>query len=199
MSAFELVFAVFGLLLGLAVAEVLSGFARALKLKRGTRSIKIGWLTPLLGIFVMLDLMSFWMLAWEARDQIGADYLTLIAVLAIVGVYFLAASLIFPDEPEEWPDFDDWYDKQNRMVIGGLLAANVLSWVGIIALEIVAPTPEAVLESSATQDLVVFGSGLGVLVLLIALLRVNGRRTNVAMLVALIVLVLASNLGEMLP
>ncbi|RYD56546.1 MAG: hypothetical protein EOP60_05060, partial [Sphingomonadales bacterium] len=109
MSAFELVFAVFGLLLGLAVAEVLGGFSRALKLKRGTRPVKIGWLTPLLGIFVMLDLTSFWLMAWESRDQLGANYLTLVAVLAIVGVYYLAATLIFPDEPEQWPDFDDWY------------------------------------------------------------------------------------------
>jgi len=29
------------------------------------------------------------------------------------------------------------------MVIGGLLAANVASWIGIIALEIITPTPEA--------------------------------------------------------
>ena len=45
-------------------------------------------------------------------------------VLAIVGVYHLAASLIFPDEPEQWPDFDDWYDRQKRMVIGGLLLSR---------------------------------------------------------------------------
>ena len=47
-------------------------------------------------------------------------------LLAIVGVYHLAASLIFPDEPEQWPDFDDWYDRQKRMVIGGLLIRRML-------------------------------------------------------------------------
>jgi hypothetical protein len=44
MSPFELVFAVFGLLLGLAIAEVLGGFSRAVKLKRGTRPVRVGWL-----------------------------------------------------------------------------------------------------------------------------------------------------------
>ncbi|MES2043704.1 MAG: hypothetical protein V4475_07490 [Pseudomonadota bacterium] len=53
MSQFELVFAVYGLLLGLAIAEVLGGFSRALKLKRGTKAVRIGWLTPLLGVLVV--------------------------------------------------------------------------------------------------------------------------------------------------
>lgn len=135
MSAFDLVFAVFGLLLGLAIAEVLGGFARALKLKRTAKPVRIGWLTPLLGLFVLLDLTSFWGSAYIMRDQMDASYLTLVVVLAIVGVYHLAASLIFPDEPEQWPDFDDWYDRQKRMVIGGLLLANVAVTIGQGVLE----------------------------------------------------------------
>lgn len=59
MTGFDLVFAVYGLLLGLAVAEVLGGFARALKLKRATKAVRIGWLTPLLGTLVIFDLTSF--------------------------------------------------------------------------------------------------------------------------------------------
>lgn len=196
MSAFDLVFAVFGLLLGLAVAEVLAGFARTLKLKRGTRPVRVGWLTPLLGLFVMLDLTSFWLMAWEARDQLGANYLTLVAVLAIVGTYYIAATLIFPEDPEEWPDFDDWYDRQNRMVIGGLLAANVMSWIGQITLEIIKPTPEAEITLSDTGVAVVGLAGLGMIGLLIALLKVQGRRANVVMLVLLIVLLLVVAVGE---
>lgn len=196
MTPFELVFAVYGLLLGLAVAEVLGGFSRTLKLKRGTRPIKIGWLTPLLGILVVLDLTSFWLVAWESRDQIAADYPTLVGVLAIVGIYYLAATLIFPDAPEEWPDFNDWYDKQNHMVIGGLLAANVGSWIGQIALEIAAPTPEAELAMSDAEALVVGGGGLTVLALLIALLRVRARAWNVALLAAVIAMLLFVGMAE---
>lgn len=196
MSAFELVFAVFGLLLGLAVAEVLGGFSRALKLKRGNRPVRIGWLTPLLGTLVVLDLMSFWLVAWEARNQIGADYLTLVAVLGIVGIYYLAATLIFPDEPEQWPDFDDWYDKQNRLVIGGLLSANVGSWIGQAVLEVITPSPEGDLAMSEAEGWLMSVGGLCLVGLLIALLKVKGRRANVAMLAVAIVLLMVVSVGE---
>lgn len=195
MSPFELVFAVYGLLLGLAIAEVLGGFSRTLKLKRGTRPIRVGWLTPLLGILVILDLTSFWLLAWESRDQIAANYLTLVGVLTIVGIYYLAATLIFPDEPEEWPDFDDWYDKQNRMVIGGLLVANVGSWIGQMGLEIAKPTPEAELAMSDAEMMVVW-AGLAVLALLIALLKVKSRKWNVALLIVVSLLLLGFGIAE---
>jgi len=195
MSPFELVFAVYGLLLGLAVAEVLGGFSRTLKLKRGTKPIKVGWLTPLLGILVILDLTSFWLIAWETRDQIAANYLTLIGVLSIVGIYYLAATLIFPDQPEEWPDFDDWYDKQNRLVIGGLLAANVGTWIGNIGLEIAKPTPEAELAMTDSEMLVVW-AGLAVLGLLIALLKVKSRRWNIVLLVSVSALLLVFGIAE---
>jgi hypothetical protein len=193
MSPFELVFAVFGLLLGLAIAEVLGGFSRAVKLRRSAKQVRIGWLTPLLGLVVILDLTSFWIVAYGARDQLSVDYLTLIALLAIVGIYYLAASLIFPDDPEEWPDFDLHYDRQNRFVLLGLLAANVGAWVGQIALEMVAPTPET---PFTPDDLVDAFAGLGILALLIALLLVKGRRANVALLATLVLLLVGSAVVE---
>ncbi|WP_010185265.1 hypothetical protein [Sphingomonas sp. PAMC 26605] len=197
MSPFELVFAMFGLLLGLALAEVLGGFSRVLKLKRGARPVRVGWLTPLLGLVVMLDLTGFWLLAFDARAQIGANYVTLIGVLAMVGVYYLAATLIFPDRPEDWPDFDEWYDKQNRLVIGGLLAANVASWFGEMALDAVHPLPEvAEAVGNGWLVLVYLLSGFGVLGLLVALLLVRGRRANVAMLAGVCGLLLVSGAVE---
>jgi hypothetical protein len=194
MSPFELVFALFGLLLGLAIAEVLGGFARSVKLRRSTKPVRVGWLTPLLGLFVILDLTSFWIVAYGARDQLPANYLTLIAVSAIVGTYYLAASLIFPDDPEEWPDFDDHYERQNRAVILGLLAANLGSAIGQIVLELVAPSPDS--EVITNADVVDGATGLSVLVLLIALIFVKGRRANTAILVLLVALLLGSAVVE---
>ena len=197
MSPFELVFAVYGLLLGLAIAEVLGGFSRALKLKRGTKAVRIGWLTPLLGVLVMLDLSSFWMLAWDAREQVSANYATLVSVLAMVGIYYLAATLIFPDVPEEWPDFDDWYDKQNRLIISGLLTANVASWIGVGILGVLHPLPEAAATSAnATAEMLYMISGFSILGLFVALLTVNSRRWNIAMLAAICVLMVVSGVTE---
>jgi hypothetical protein len=196
MSPFELVFALFGLLLGLAIAEVLGGFARAVKLRRSTRPVRVGWLTPLLGLFVVLDLTSFWVVAYGARDQLPANYLTLIAVSAIVGIYYLAASLIFPDDPGEWPDFDDHYDRQNRAVILGLLAANLGSAIGQIVLEVIVPAADS--EAITNADLVDGVTGLAVLALLVLLIFVRGRRINAAILALLVALLLASAVLEAL-
>ena len=106
MAPFDLVLTLLGLLLGLAVAEVLGGFSRALKLTRSAEAtVRIGWLTPLLGLFVIIDLTGFWSIGYLFRDRLVGDHLTLLAVLAIIGTYYLACTLIFPAKPEEWPDF----------------------------------------------------------------------------------------------
>ncbi|PDH67956.1 MAG: hypothetical protein CNE89_05250 [Sphingomonadaceae bacterium MED-G03] len=197
MSAFDLVLALFGLLLGLALCEVLAGFARVLKLKRGARPVRIGWLTPLLGLFVMQDLTSFWGIAFLARDQMDASNLTLVTVLAITGGYYLVASLIFPDDPADWPDFDLWYDRQNRMVLGGLLTINIATMIGTGILDTLHPMPEAPAGPAGEIGFLIYGlSALALFLLLIALLFVNNRRWNVAMLVALNLILLGGSILE---
>ncbi|WP_311271220.1 hypothetical protein [Sphingobium sp. WCS2017Hpa-17] len=197
MSAFDLVFAVFGLLLGLAVAEVLGGFARVLKMKRAAKPVRVGWLTPLLGLFVLLDLTSFWGTAFSMRDQMDASYLTLVVVLVIVGAYHLIASVIFPDEPEQWPDFDEWYDKQNRLVIGGLLALNIIVTIAHAILDGVRPVPDAPDGPAGAVGLAFYlGGAVSVFALLIALLFVHNRRWNVAMLAALSLILLSTSILE---
>jgi len=196
-SPFELVFALCGLLLGLAISEVLGGFSRAVKLRRSASQVRIGWLTPLLGLFVILDLTSFWIMVYDARSQLVANELTLVAVLAVVGTYYIAATLIFPDDPEEWRDFDQHYDRQNRMVVAGLLAANLGSAIGLIILEEIVPTPAAEMPSDA--DIAVAGIvGISILLLLIALIFVKGRRKNVAILATCIGLLLGGAVAEAL-
>lgn len=192
MSGFDLVFAAFGLLLGLAISEVLGGFSRALKLKRGARPVRIGWLTPLLGLFVLLDLTSFWLSAFEMREQMDANYLTLAGVLALVGVYYLAATLIFPDEPEEWPDFDDWYDRHKRLVVGGVLSANIGHIAGQILLEAYRPSAGPALSDIASMW--AMSALVSLIGLLVALMIVRSRRWNVAMLIALPTILIAASI-----
>ena len=57
MTGFDFVFALFSLVLGLAVAEVLGGLATVMKLHARARAgkaqdVRIGWLTPLLAILI---------------------------------------------------------------------------------------------------------------------------------------------------
>jgi len=131
MSAFEFVFSLFGLLLGLSLAEVLGGLSRTLK---QWRTVRLGWLTPLLGLLVMVDLASSWALAWSLRDSIPANFLTLVIGLFVTGLYYLAATLVFPDDASKWPDLDDYYFRHKRQVLGGILASRVLARAAQFAL-----------------------------------------------------------------
>lgn len=196
MSAFEMMFTLLGLLLGLAIAEILAGLSRALRLIRTAKPVRIGWLTPLLGSFVMLDLARFWLEAWTVRDQLLVDYPSLVGILLIVGIYYLAATLIFPDDPEEWPDYDAWYDGQNRIVIGGMIVANVLAVTGMAVLGAASGTSAEIRTMS--EDALLVGD-LGVVLTfacLIALLFAKARRGNIVLLSALIALHLLVGLAD---
>ncbi len=65
MTIFEMVFNLIGLVLGLALVEVLGGLAKTIKSRPEQR---ISWLTPLLGAWVVLDVSAFWGISWEVRD-----------------------------------------------------------------------------------------------------------------------------------
>lgn len=131
MSGFEFVFSLFGLLLGLALAEGLGGLARALK---ASHKVRIGWLTALLGIFVSCDVVTFWAYAWTMRDLLAFDWPTLFGGFIITGLYYVSASLIFPDEPEDWGDLDGHFWKHRRKVLGGVVLCNVALLATVIVL-----------------------------------------------------------------
>lgn len=123
MSDFEFIFALYGLLLGLSLAEVLGGLARAIESRlRPGSTIRIGWLTPLLGAFVILDLLSFWQAAWTVRALVLVSGKALMAVTVFASAYYLAAHLVFPREVREDSDFDAHFFRVRRVVIGVMLA-----------------------------------------------------------------------------
>jgi hypothetical protein len=129
MSGFEFVFTLFGLLLGLALAEGLGGLARALK---ASHRVRIGWPTALLGLFVSCDVVTFWMYGWAVRELIPVAWPTLFGGFVVTAIYFVAASLIFPDG--DWEDTDAHFDRHYRKVMGGVLICNVVLLGTVIAL-----------------------------------------------------------------
>jgi hypothetical protein len=123
MGAFEFYFSFYGLLLGLTAAEVANGLANAIGSRR---SIKIGWLTPLLALFLLTDLVSFWIFAWGMRGLIYIDWWPLYAGLIIAVTYYLAAALVFPRNLGEWQALDYLYWEHKRLVIGGIALTNAV-------------------------------------------------------------------------
>lgn len=124
MSAFEFFFGFYGLILGLSVVEVITGGARILKQRR---RIQVGYLTPMLALVVLLDLSGFWSTAWVRYQTIEVTSPLLVVGLAIAGTYYLAASMVFPDDLDAWPSLDKFYDTHKGWVIGGIWSAKTAS------------------------------------------------------------------------
>lgn len=139
MSPFEFVFSLVGLLLGLSLAELLGGLARAIKARRhaartGAQPLALGHLVPMLAIFLMLDIAGFWTYAWTVRDAIPPTYLTLVFGLLVIGLYYLAASWVFPTDLAEREELDSHYFEQKRAIFATVLACNLLAYAGRIFL-----------------------------------------------------------------
>jgi hypothetical protein len=122
MTDFEYFFTFFGLLLGLTVVEVTVKLADAIDAHRRR---PMGVLTPLLALFVLLDISSFWMFAWSARDIIQINWSTLLVALFMAVVYFLSAALIFPRSDGEWTTLDEHFWARRRLVLSGLIVVNL--------------------------------------------------------------------------
>jgi hypothetical protein len=131
MDAFSFVFSLFGLLMGLALAEAIGGFGSALELRH---KIHIGWLLPLLALLITFDITTFWLIAWQNRAEIPIRFITLAAGVVIFGIYYLIAQLAFPDDIERWPDLDDYYFRHRKWLMGGMYLCNLLSMLGLHAI-----------------------------------------------------------------
>jgi hypothetical protein len=128
MSEFEFVFPLFALLVGLSMAEMLAGLAHALKSKR---DIHVGWMTPLLGTLILINLAMFWQGSWEMREGITASSASLLLVLAVGGTYFLAASLVFPSSDANVRDLDQHFMSIRRIALLAIAACNLVYFVRV--------------------------------------------------------------------
>lgn len=185
MSNFEFVFSLFGLLLGFSLVEVLGKLAAIVKARP---QIRTGWLTPLLSLFVLLDVTGFWSIVWDARDAIPASYGVLMIGLAITGLYYFAVSLIFPSELDPDLDLDRWYFDHKATIFSILFACQLLAHASKYAL---------VGETGYQWPLlgwILVAIGLAAQV---AAIFARGFRWNVTLLVVLIVLYLVDGIRNL--
>ena len=129
MTAFEFIFPLFGLLVGLSYTEMLGGLARMLK---SPRHVRIGWLVPLLGLLVLINLTMFWYGAWQLRHVAEPSSGTLLTTLLIGGTYFLAASMVFPTAGETVDNLDEYFFTVRRTALLAIAFCNVVG-LGLIA------------------------------------------------------------------
>lgn len=181
MDNFGFLFAVYSLTLGLSMVELLAGVGRAIEARLDAqhegRAYRIGWLTPLLGIFVMLDLLSFWLAAWVVRADVAVTARSVLGVVAFASLYYLAARLVFPAKPEQFATLDSHYGRVRRIIFGLLIALMIAQLAYYVHL----PRMAAMMTHP-----MVWATSLLMLILMVAATWVRSYRWSLALLGLLI-------------
>jgi hypothetical protein len=153
---------------------VIGGLARWVEVRR---SVRIGWLTPLLGMLLVIDLTSFWAAAWRVRDYFTFSNPALLGGVCFAGGYYMAAYLVFPRQISGDTDLDEHYFRVRRIVIGVVIAANVVEILLLLW------TPRFV-QTLGTPNTI--GRLSVFFTLLIGSLFVRGRKASAGMLGVLV-------------
>jgi hypothetical protein len=164
MSQFEFFFTLYGLVLGLSVVEIVSGFARLAYNRSG---VKVGVLVPMLAVLMLLDLANFWINAFERLQTYPLSYAILVIALLISSLYYIAASVVFPRDFSAEPDFDQVYFRHRRLVIGILVGTGIMAFELLPWLTVEGRTARWAFWSDPTQawlPLTFFAAAIGIIV-----------------------------------
>lgn len=124
-EAFGFMFAFYGLLLGLAVAEIVSGFSRAYDERRKR---KLGFIAPLFGTLLLVDLITFWMNAWAYRKLESVSYVVALVVALVALLYYFAATQVFPKASEK-DTLDNHIMEHRKVVVFCVMASNMITQI----------------------------------------------------------------------
>ena len=122
MDRFSFFFAFYGLFLGLAATEILSGlggFGR----ERRIRDLEPQ--TALLALVVFLFVCATWIDAWETLQGVSLNFQGLWAPILTATCYYLAATMTFPRDPSEYDRLEDYFSTRKSFVAAMLLVAEI--------------------------------------------------------------------------
>jgi hypothetical protein len=132
-DSFDFMFGFYGLLLGLAVAEIAAGFSRAWD-ERKRRSL--GLVGPLFGAVLLLDLLTYWLSAWGHRDVPTVTFeVAFIAAIAAL-LYYFAATQVFPKEGQA-ESLDAHIMDHRKAVVFCVVASNLTTFGPALIQEVV--------------------------------------------------------------
>ncbi len=182
MDKFSFFFGFYGLILGLAVTELLNGLGA---LVRAGELNRLRAQTGLLALFLLLVICATWIDAWDSLRSVSLNFEGLWAPILIAILYYLAAVVTFPKNPAEWTSLDDYFAKRKSFVASLMLAAEF----------IVNYTFRSIFIGSYQHDPEKFWHwdvpyNIAIKLAFVALIFVKGRRANIAVLIALILLFL---------
>jgi hypothetical protein len=182
LDKFFFFFGFYGLMLGLAVTELLNGLG---SLARTGELRRLGVQTGLLALFVLLVICATWIDAWESLRGVSLDFAGLSAPILIAILYYLAATVTFPENPAAWPSLDDYFAKRKSFVAGLMLAAEFAvnySYRSVL-IDTWQHDPEKFWHWTLPYN-------IAIKLAFLALIFVRGKRANIAVLIAMILIFL---------
>jgi hypothetical protein len=126
MTPFQFYFSFFTLVIGLAVSAVARGFGTLWQSRRRTR---VGYQTPLLAAFLLLDISRFWVALWSRQEIASLGALALASVLCVTLPYVFVTTIMFPANPEEWESLDEYYLEHARPIYLSLLVSKSFAYL----------------------------------------------------------------------
>ena len=91
MTNFDFAFSLFAILLGLGLAEVFGGLARALKARP---RVRIGWATALLATWTVMRTALFWRLIWRTRNAFPDSWQLYLPGFSSAGFFILRSAFL---------------------------------------------------------------------------------------------------------
>lgn len=180
MDVFSFFFAFYGLILGLAVAELLGGFAGMV---RGRALKKMEAQTALTALLTFVLIVATWVDTFWMSKSITLNFGDLWAPILVATFYYLAAAVIFPRDPRQYPHLRAYFAARRKFIIGMLFAAELVDLY----------LNRAYLTGKYHDDPASFWGwhvpyNFTVKAVFLALFLVRGRRATIALLVAQILI-----------
>ena len=115
MNSFDYLFSFYGLLHGIAVANVAIGFA---DMWRDCEKIAVGTCPPLVASSVMLGGMNIWLQMWHMQTGLTVDGVQMLAAAAVSLPYVFVSRAIFPGvEAQPERSLEEHYLKHRKMIL----------------------------------------------------------------------------------
>ncbi len=123
MQDFDYLFSFYGLLLGLSVANVASGFG---DMWRDRNAVAIGIAAPLLAAIVLFGCMNIWMVYWRMRETVSFDAWRMLAAAGVALPYIFISRAMFPSAGGS-TSLEDHYLANRHVILGALAISPIVS------------------------------------------------------------------------
>lgn len=123
MSPFEFICAFYSVVLGVAVAQLMTSVGRLIELRDQVRTY---WVQSLWVVIVLLLDVNSWWAMWDLRNAKSWSFVSFSLLVGLVASIYLVTVLLFPRVPEsgEQIDLDAHYYKNRRF----FFLTNAAGW-----------------------------------------------------------------------